>query len=47
MGFIDANKLRKLAEPLMKSGYGQYLLRVLDDSLAHVENRSVKSALGD
>jgi glucose-1-phosphate thymidylyltransferase len=25
-GFIDAEQLRKLAEPLQKSGYGQYLI---------------------
>ena len=29
MGFIDDTRLRKLAEPLKKSGYGQYLLDVL------------------
>ena len=29
MGFIDAEQLRKLAEPLLKSGYGQYLLNRL------------------
>ena len=29
-GFIDANQLRKVAEPLVKSGYGQYLLDLLD-----------------
>jgi glucose-1-phosphate thymidylyltransferase len=29
MGFIDHVQLRKLAERLAKSGYGQYLLRVL------------------
>lgn len=29
MGFIDANQLQKLAEPLLKSGYGQYLLGLL------------------
>lgn len=29
MGFIDADKLRKLAEPLRKSGYGEYLLSLL------------------
>lgn len=29
MGFIDAARLRQLAEPLMKSGYGQYLLNIL------------------
>jgi glucose-1-phosphate thymidylyltransferase len=31
-GFIDAEQLRKLAEPLQKSGYGEYLLRLLDES---------------
>lgn len=30
MGFIDADQLRKLAEPLMKSGYGKYLLSLLN-----------------
>jgi glucose-1-phosphate thymidylyltransferase len=29
MGFIDANQLRIIAEPLVKSGYGQYLLNLL------------------
>ncbi len=28
--FIDATQLRELAKPLKKSGYGQYLLKVLD-----------------
>jgi glucose-1-phosphate thymidylyltransferase len=28
-GFIDAEQLRKLAEPLQKSGYGQYLLSLV------------------
>jgi glucose-1-phosphate thymidylyltransferase len=27
MGFIDAAQLRQIAEPLVKSGYGEYLLR--------------------
>lgn len=29
MGFIDAAQLRAVAEPLMKSGYGQYLVGLL------------------
>lgn len=29
MGFIDAAQLKKVAEPLVKSGYGEYLLRQL------------------
>jgi glucose-1-phosphate thymidylyltransferase len=33
MGFIGAEDLRKLAEPLAKSGYGSYLLRVLEERL--------------
>jgi glucose-1-phosphate thymidylyltransferase len=33
-GFLDAARLRELAEPLLKSGYGDYLLRLLDDETA-------------
>jgi glucose-1-phosphate thymidylyltransferase len=29
-GFIDVNQLKKLAEPLMKSGYGEYLLSIIE-----------------
>jgi glucose-1-phosphate thymidylyltransferase len=29
MGFIDAQQLKKIAEPMVKSGYGEYLLRLL------------------
>ena len=31
MGFIDAVQLKELALPLQKSGYGEYLLRILRD----------------
>ena len=31
LGYIDAAQLRRLAEPLHKSGYGQYLLKLLRD----------------
>ena len=30
MGFIDGAQLRKLADPLTKSSYGQYLLEILE-----------------
>ena len=30
-GFIDKKQLRKIAEPLVKSGYGQYLLDIIDN----------------
>ena len=29
-GFIDKEQLRKLAEPIIKSGYGEYLLKLVD-----------------
>ncbi len=32
-GYIDAAALEKLADPLKKNGYGQYLLRVLNDKV--------------
>jgi glucose-1-phosphate thymidylyltransferase len=31
MGYIDAGQLRSLARPLQKSGYGEYILRILRD----------------
>ncbi|MEG3768553.1 glucose-1-phosphate thymidylyltransferase RfbA [Alteromonas sp. 14N.309.X.WAT.G.H12] len=31
MGYIDAQQLEKLATPLVKSGYGTYLLKVIND----------------
>jgi len=30
-GYIDAEQVRRLAEPLKKNGYGQYLLAMLDE----------------
>ncbi len=32
MGYIDAAQLRRLAEPLRSSGYGEYLLRILEQT---------------
>ena len=31
MGYIDAEQVRRLAEPLEKNGYGQYLLQMIQD----------------
>lgn len=33
MGFITAEELRNVAEPLVKSGYGQYLLRMIREKV--------------
>ncbi|GIE74995.1 glucose-1-phosphate thymidylyltransferase [Actinoplanes philippinensis] len=33
LGFISDDELRELAQPLLKSGYGQYLVRLLDGGL--------------
>lgn len=30
-GFIDTNKLKELAKPLLKSGYGDYLLQLINE----------------
>lgn len=30
-GFIDKKQMKKLAEPLMKSGYGKYLLDIIEE----------------
>lgn len=32
-GFIIAEQLEKLAQPLAKNGYGQYLKRILEEGL--------------
>jgi glucose-1-phosphate thymidylyltransferase len=32
MGYIGADELKRLAEPMQKNGYGKYLLRVVEDS---------------
>ena len=31
MGFLDDERLRELAQPLLKSGYGRYLLELLEE----------------
>jgi glucose-1-phosphate thymidylyltransferase len=31
LGYIDAEQVRALAQPVLKSGYGQYLLSLLDE----------------
>ncbi|HIJ77229.1 MAG TPA: glucose-1-phosphate thymidylyltransferase, partial [Deltaproteobacteria bacterium] len=31
MGYIDAAQIRTLAQPLKQTGYGQYMLRILED----------------
>lgn len=34
-GWIDASKLRELARPMIKNQYGQYLMRMAEDSLGN------------
>jgi glucose-1-phosphate thymidylyltransferase len=34
LGFIDAGQLKRLAKPLAKSGYGQYLCQILAEHIA-------------
>ena len=35
MGYIDAEQLQRLAQPLCKNGYGQYLLGLLKQEQPH------------
>jgi glucose-1-phosphate thymidylyltransferase len=35
MGYVDAEQVRRLAAPLLKSAYGEYLVRMLEESSAH------------
>lgn len=35
LGYIDAAKLQALAAPLKKSGYGEYLLKILEDKILY------------
>jgi glucose-1-phosphate thymidylyltransferase len=32
MGYIDDAQMEKLAAPLLKSGYGAYLLQIMDEA---------------
>jgi glucose-1-phosphate thymidylyltransferase len=32
-GWIDAEQVRRLAQPMLKNGYGQYLLKVISDTI--------------
>jgi len=32
-GYIDAEQVRKIAQPLSKNGYGGYLLQMLDERI--------------
>lgn len=34
-GFIDAQQVERLAQPLLKTGYGQYLLQIIGNEVAH------------
>jgi glucose-1-phosphate thymidylyltransferase len=33
MGYIDATQVQRLAEPLCKNGYGQYLLQIIEEKM--------------
>jgi len=45
MGYINTEQLRDLAPPLMKSGYGHYLLKVISQSESYNENHSSQISL--
>ena len=45
MGYIDQEQLRRLAEQLIKSGYGSYLVSVLDDPYTPRSKRAAPAPL--
>ena len=45
MGYIDAEQLERLAVPMKKSGYGQYLLELLSDEEGVGERRKALGAI--
>src|SRR3712207_6569706 len=45
MGYIDAEQLERLAVPMKKSGYGQYLLELLSDEEGVGERRKDLGAI--
>jgi len=47
-GWIDANQLERLAQPLLKSGYGSYLLQMLEEGIGDhaMFQRNLDSGLG-
>lgn len=47
MGFISAEDLERLAQSLVKSGYGQYLLKVLHQSQGTKANHSIGLAVNN
>lgn len=40
MGYITTEELRTLAQPLLKSGYGQYLLKIISQSESYHEHHA-------
>ncbi len=46
MGYIDTEQLRALAQPLMKSGYGYYLTKIISQNEGFNENHSSKISPG-
>ena len=37
-GFIDKEQLKRLAEPLLKSGYGQYLENIIEQDFKIIKS---------
>lgn len=41
-GWIDEDRMREIAEPMLKNQYGQYLLRVIDEKKAEIDSDSFR-----
>ncbi len=40
--WIDSNKMRELAQPMIKNQYGQYLLKVIDEKMKNINSDSFR-----
>ena len=40
MGYIDAEQLKRLAQPYLKNEYGQYLMQIIDDKFTAESQRA-------
>ena len=41
-GWIDEEKMRGLAKPMLKNQYGQYLLKVIDEMKNEINSETLK-----
>ena len=46
-GWITEEKMRELAQPMLKNQYGQYLLKVIDELKGDINSTNILSKVGN